>query len=50
MGYSTRLAQGAIATSLIACLAFALGSHKQKGEHAATAELEIEDREYHIGR
>ncbi|ULT82171.1 hypothetical protein L5515_017725 [Caenorhabditis briggsae] len=50
MGFSTRLAQGAILTSIIACLAFAFGSHKQKGEHAATAELEIEDREYHIGR
>ncbi|CAL2049949.1 hypothetical protein CAEBREN_00296 [Caenorhabditis brenneri] len=50
MGYSTRLAQGAIATCLIACVAFAMGSHKQKGEHAATAELEIEDREFHMGR
>lgn len=50
MGYSTRLAQGAVATSLFAAIAFALASHKQKGENAATAELEIEDREFHMGR
>ncbi|CAB3400964.1 unnamed protein product [Caenorhabditis bovis] len=50
MGYSTRLAQCVIGICVFAAFCFAIGSHKQKGDAAATAELEIEDREYHIGR
>ncbi|CAI5454224.1 unnamed protein product [Caenorhabditis angaria] len=49
-GYSTRLAQVTMGICVFGAICFALGSHKQKGENAATAELEIEDREYHIGR
>ncbi|KHJ97086.1 hypothetical protein OESDEN_02949 [Oesophagostomum dentatum] len=49
-GYSTRLAQSVVAACLLAAAAFALGSHKQKGDNAATAEVEIEDRPIHIGR
>ncbi|VDL69978.1 unnamed protein product [Nippostrongylus brasiliensis] len=49
-GYSTRMAQGVVAACLFSAIAFAVGSHKQKGENAATAEFEIEDRPVHIGR
>ncbi|EYC34158.1 hypothetical protein Y032_0001g278 [Ancylostoma ceylanicum] len=49
-GYSTRMAQVVVAACLLSAIAFALGSHKQKGDNAATAEVEIEDRPIHIGR
>ncbi|KAK6765833.1 hypothetical protein RB195_025633 [Necator americanus] len=49
-GYSTRMAQCVVAACLLTALAFAFGSHKQKGDNAATAEVEIEDRPVHIGR
>ncbi|XGW33628.1 hypothetical protein V3C99_017774, partial [Haemonchus contortus] len=49
-GYSTRMAQGVVAACIFSAIAFALGSHKQKGDNAATAEVEIEDRPIHIGR
>ncbi|KAL6722559.1 hypothetical protein Aduo_017673 [Ancylostoma duodenale] len=49
-GYSTRMAQVVVAACLLSAIAFALGSHKQKGDNAATAEVEIEDRPVHIGR
>ena len=64
IGYSTRLAQvhkfhmlfiqyflqSVVVLCGLAFLAFIFGSHKQKGEHAATMDLEIEDRPVHIGR
>uniref|UniRef100_A0A1I7WHM0 Uncharacterized protein n=1 Tax=Heterorhabditis bacteriophora TaxID=37862 RepID=A0A1I7WHM0_HETBA len=49
-GYSTRLAQFVVVTCIFAGVTFFCGSHKQKGDHAATAEFEIEDRPIHIGR
>ncbi|VDD97205.1 unnamed protein product [Enterobius vermicularis] len=49
-GSSTYLAWTCIASYVTAAVAFALGSHKQKGSRAATAEFEIEDRPVHIGR
>ncbi|CAD6194354.1 unnamed protein product [Caenorhabditis auriculariae] len=50
MGYSTRLAQAVVGICIFAAIVFAWASHKQKGDHAATAELEIEDRPIHMGR
>ncbi|PAV65335.1 hypothetical protein WR25_13051 [Diploscapter pachys] len=50
IGISTRLAQGSMATAFIAAIIFLLGSHKQKGDKAATTDLEIEDRPIHVGR
>jgi len=35
---------------ILAMLVFIHGSHKQKGSRAATAEFEIEDRPFHLGR
>ncbi|KAF8354671.1 hypothetical protein PRIPAC_96294 [Pristionchus pacificus] len=49
-GYSAYLALGVAATCILAAIAFAWGSHKQKGDHAATVDLEIEDRPVHYGR
>ncbi|TMS36956.1 hypothetical protein L596_004000 [Steinernema carpocapsae] len=49
-GLATYLAYGVAVVYVLAALAFALGSHKQKGSRAATAEFEIEDRPIHIGR
>ncbi|GMT35065.1 hypothetical protein PFISCL1PPCAC_26362 [Pristionchus fissidentatus] len=49
-GYSAYLAFGVAATCILAAIAFAYGSHKQKGENAATVDLEIEDRPIHTGR
>ncbi|VDO68471.1 unnamed protein product [Heligmosomoides polygyrus] len=49
-GYSTRMAQSVVAACVFSAIAFALGSHKQKGDNAAAAEFEIEDRPVHIGR
>uniref|UniRef100_A0A0N5ALK0 Conserved plasma membrane protein n=1 Tax=Syphacia muris TaxID=451379 RepID=A0A0N5ALK0_9BILA len=50
VGNSTYVAWVCVTTYFIAAVAFALGSHKQKGSRAATAEFEIEDRPVHIGR
>ena len=36
--------------AFIAAIIFLLGSHKQKGDKAATEDLEIEDRPIHVGR
>ena len=36
--------------AFVAAIIFLLGSHKQKGDKAATADLEIEDRPIHVGR
>ncbi|KAJ1358759.1 hypothetical protein KIN20_017265 [Parelaphostrongylus tenuis] len=49
-GYSTRMAQAVVVVCLFAACAFAFGSYKQKGDNAATAEFEIEDRPVHIYR
>ncbi|KJH43445.1 hypothetical protein DICVIV_10545 [Dictyocaulus viviparus] len=49
-GYSCRMAQMVVAACLLSAAAFALGSHKQKGDNAAIAEIEIEDRPVHIYR
>ncbi|GMR61959.1 hypothetical protein PMAYCL1PPCAC_32154, partial [Pristionchus mayeri] len=49
-GYSAYLALGVAAACILAAIAFAYGSHKQKGDHAATVDMEIEDRPMHMGR
>ncbi|GMT06977.1 hypothetical protein PENTCL1PPCAC_29151, partial [Pristionchus entomophagus] len=49
-GYSAYLALCVAATCILAAVAFAYGSHKQKGDQAATVDLEIEDRPIHYGR
>ncbi|MFH4976801.1 hypothetical protein AB6A40_003510 [Gnathostoma spinigerum] len=49
-GYSTYVAWFVVGIYALASVAFAVGSHKQKGSRAATAEFEIEDRPIHIGR
>lgn len=49
-GYSAYLALAVAGTCILAAIAFAYGSHKQKGDHAATVDLEIEDRPIHYGR
>lgn len=49
-GLPTYLAWTCVLIYVLAAIAFALGSNKQKGSRAATAELEIEDRPIHIGR
>jgi hypothetical protein len=49
-GSATYMAWCCVAVAAIAAFVFAFGSQKQKGEHAATVEFEIEDRPVHIGR
>ncbi|KHN83709.1 hypothetical protein Tcan_07680 [Toxocara canis] len=49
-GRSTYMAWSCVFIYALAAVTFALGSHKQKGSRAATAEFEIEDRPIHIGR
>uniref|UniRef100_A0A915AHL7 Ribosomal protein L2 n=1 Tax=Parascaris univalens TaxID=6257 RepID=A0A915AHL7_PARUN len=49
-GRSAYMAWTCVCVYALAAISFALGSHKQKGSRAATAEFEIEDRPIHIGR
>lgn len=49
-GRSAYMAWTCVFVYALAAITFALGSHKQKGSRAATAEFEIEDRPIHIGR
>jgi len=50
IGYPVYLAWTGVAIYIFAMIAFANGSHKQKGSRAATTEFEIEDRPVHVGR
>uniref|UniRef100_A0A915D318 Uncharacterized protein n=1 Tax=Ditylenchus dipsaci TaxID=166011 RepID=A0A915D318_9BILA len=49
-GIAVYLARTVVVINLIAAAVFAFGSKKQKGNHAATAEFEIEDRPVHCSR
>jgi len=49
-GLAVYLARAVVAIYLVASIIFALGSKKQKGSRAATAEFEIEDRPVHCSR
>lgn len=50
IGHAVYMAWVVVGIHLMAAIAFAIGSHKQKGSRAATAEFEIEDRPVYIGR
>ncbi|CAJ0566461.1 unnamed protein product, partial [Mesorhabditis spiculigera] len=49
-GYAKYMAYSVVIICALSSLTFLYGSHKQKGENAATAEFEIEDRPIHMGR
>ncbi|KAI1717276.1 Tat pathway signal sequence domain protein [Ditylenchus destructor] len=49
-GKATYMARGVMIVYFIAAIIFAIGSRKQKGSRAATAEFEIEDRPVHCSR
>jgi len=48
--YFLNIFRTVVAIYIFAMIAFANGSHKQKGSRAATTEFEIEDRPVHVGR
>ncbi|CAJ0953010.1 unnamed protein product, partial [Mesorhabditis belari] len=49
-GYSKYMAYSVVVICILSAISFVYGSHKQKGENAATAEFEFEDRPIHMGR